>query len=113
MMLSGDSKVRNICLENGAVNLGKGPLKIEIVEGCAWVVHNSNDIFIDAGEQIDLDVSLYPIVISQLHKNQVVVFNVEQMCTEKNLDLTPANIGQSIIGLKSFVTGLSNSLVIK
>ena len=108
MRLASDSDVRNICLKNGVANLGMGSLKIKMLEGCGWIVHNGEDIFIDAGEEIELEASLYPIVISQLSANQAIVFNVEQVDLEKRLDRVPAHIG-----LKSLVTSLSNLLVSK
>lgn len=117
MTRSSNAYVRNISLDDGVVNLGIGPLRIEMVEGCGWIVHDKEDIIVDAGEEIELDASLYPIVISLHRRNQPIVFNVEQINPAYSRGTTrsnsPLTFGQMAFRIKSFVTGISSLLITK
>lgn len=95
---------KTICVEvNEAANLGMDPLKIEMQEGTGWITCDKDDIFLDAGESVELESSRYPIVISSARYDQPVVFTVEQILISKQ---SPVNIDngesqKSSFGLKS------------
>lgn len=95
---------KTICVEvNEAANLGTDPLKIEMQEGAGWITYGQDDMFIDAGESVELEASRYPVVISSANRNQPVVFKVEQIRhnTQAHLSIDDHESQKSSSGLKN------------
>ena len=67
---------QQVCLEAGVANLGCDAIKIEMCEGAGWITHNGCDIFVYSGQEVELGATSDPILVSPLHTNQRIVFNI-------------------------------------
>ncbi len=63
---------------NHAVQLGMRSAKIEMKAGMGWVTVDERDHFIPEGESLEIEATVFPIVVSAVKNNQRIVFTVKQ-----------------------------------
>lgn len=52
-------------------------MTIDVLDGVAWIVHDLEDIFVEAGETLHLKASNRPTTISSHHRDKTIIFAVE------------------------------------
>ena len=66
------------CLQEHVATLPQGRISIRVLEGDAWITHDKEDIFVYSGETKDLPHSRHPVLISAVHKNKALRYEVSQ-----------------------------------
>jgi hypothetical protein len=67
------------CLQANIATLPQGQISIQVLEGDAWITHDKQDVLVYCGQTKQLPESKYPVLISAIHKNEALRYEVSEL----------------------------------